>query len=41
MKLSRERNRKILKTQNSADLTKLSTGLTELSDDFSKKLIIF
>jgi hypothetical protein len=41
MKLSHERNRKNLKTQNSAGLTELSTGLIELSAGFSKNSIIF
>jgi X-X-X-Leu-X-X-Gly heptad repeat protein len=48
MKLSRERNRKNLKTRNSAGLIKLSTGLTELSTGlnelsagFLKNSIIF
>jgi hypothetical protein len=36
MKLSRERNKKKLKTWNSTNLIELSTGLTELSTDFSK-----
>jgi hypothetical protein len=35
-KLSRERNRKNLETQNSAGLTELSTGLSELSAGFPK-----
>jgi hypothetical protein len=41
MKLSRERNRKILKTRNSAGLTELSTSLNELSAGFLKNSIIF
>jgi hypothetical protein len=39
--LSRERNRKNLKTRNSAGLTELSTGLTELLPGFLKNLVIF
>jgi hypothetical protein len=37
MKLSREKNRKNLKTENSAGLTELSIGLTKLSAGFFKK----
>jgi hypothetical protein len=38
MKLSHVRNRKNIETRNSSDLTELSAGLTELSDDFFKKI---
>jgi hypothetical protein len=41
MKLSCERDKKNLKTRNSAGLTELSTGLTKLLADFSKKSVIF
>jgi hypothetical protein len=40
-KLSRERNNKNLKTQNSVGLIELSIGLTELSAGFSKNSVIF